>query len=111
MREPLTRGSRKAARGNTVAEADSWNATTAANGSSTAASRSATTTLTASIIVIGYSSMACGCGIGGPTITPITTVGGCAARPSSRGARIGGGAITTAWAIINLTQLQKRPGC
>src|SRR5215510_11385769 len=75
---------------------DSRSDTTAETASSTGALRSATTTttLTAFITVIGYSGTVFGSGFTVPITTPTTIVGGCAGRPSLRGVRIGGAAIT-----------------
>src|SRR5262245_42574254 len=77
---------------------DTRSGTTAATGSTIGALRSATmtTTLTAFITLIGYSGPVFGCGFTVPITTPTTIVGGCAGRPSLRGVRIGGAAITTA---------------
>ena len=84
--------------------------TTAATGSSTGALRSATTTttLTAFITVIAYLGTVFRSGFTVP-ITPTTIVGGCADRPSLRGVRIGGAAITTASAITKPSQIKKAP--
>jgi hypothetical protein len=108
----VDRGSQKAARvavSSTVIVIDSLSVTTVGIGSSTAALRSGTMTLTASIIGIGYLGTASGFGSTAPITTPTTIAGGYADRPSLRGARIGGAAITTASAIIKLTSAQKRP--
>ena len=108
----VDRGSQKAARvavSSTVIVIDSLSVTTVGIGSSTAALRSGTMTLTASIIGIGYLGTASGFGSTAPITTPTTIAGGYADRPSLRGARIGGAAITTASAIIKLTSAQERP--
>jgi hypothetical protein len=68
--------------------------------SSTAASRSEATTLIGSTIGTGSSGTASGFG-STVQVTPTTIAGGYADRPSLRGARIGGAAITTASAITN----------
>ena len=108
----VDQGSPRAARvaiSSTVIVIDSLSVTTVGIGSSTAASRTEATTLTASIIGIGYLGTASGSGPTAPITTPTTIAGGYADRPSLRGARIGGAAITTASAIIKLTSAQKRP--
>jgi hypothetical protein len=83
--------------------------TTVGIGSSIAGSRTEATTLTASIIGTGYLGTVSGSGSTAPITTPTTIAGGYADRPSLRGARIGGAAITTASAIIKLTSAQERP--
>ena len=108
----VDRGSQKAARvavSSMVIVIDSLSVTTVGIGSSIAGLRTEATTLTASIIGIGYLGTASGSGPPAPITTPTTIAGGYADRPSLRGARIGGAAITTASAIIKLTSAQKRP--
>src|SRR5262245_22678305 len=82
-------------------------------GSITVALRSATTimttTLTASITVIGCLGTVFGSGPTVPITTATTIVGGCADRPSLRGVRIGGAAITTASAITKPSQSKEAP--
>jgi hypothetical protein len=92
----------KAAISSTVIVIDSLSATTVGIGSSTAASRSAAMTLTASIIAIGYLGTASGSGLTVPLTTRMGTIaGGCDGRPSSPEVHIGGVATTLAWGITN----------
>jgi hypothetical protein len=108
----VDRGSQKAARvavSSMVIVIDSLSVTTVGIGSSIAGSRTEATTLTASIIGTGYLGTVSGSGSTAPITTPTTIAGGYADRPSLRGARIGGAAITTASAIIKLTSAQERP--
>ena len=56
--------------------------------------------------VIGYLGTVFGSGFTVPITTPTTIAGGCADRPSLRGVRIGGAAITTASAITKDTLQQ-----
>jgi hypothetical protein len=109
----VDRGSQKAARvavSSMVIVIDTLSVTTVGIGSSIAGSRTEATTLTASIIGTGYLGTVSGSGSTAPITTPTTIAGGYADRPSLRGARIGGAAITTASAIISSKEAPRRRG-
>jgi hypothetical protein len=85
----------------TVIVAGSYS-TTAAIASNTVALRSAATTLTAFMVVIGYLGMAYGSGFTVPITTPMAaTATGFASKRSRPAALIGGRGTTLAWDITN----------